>query len=210
MKVGIIGAGNVGGALAGSIAGAGHTVTIASPDAEETQKVASETGATVASDNLSAVRDADIVILAVPNPALKELAAELKPHLNGQVVVDVTNRIDPSDPVSNLDGTSSAEQLAAALDGVPVIKAFNTAFAARQAEPEIDGIRSDGFVAGDDDEAKQKVLDLVESIGFRPIDVGPLGMARALEAMALLNIMLQMNNDGSWQSAWKLVGPTPA
>lgn len=209
MNVGIIGAGNVGGALAGSIAEAGHTVTIAAPDAGDVERVASETGATAAPDNASAVEAAEIVILAVPYQALGDLASELGSHLEGKVVVDVTNRIDPSDPVSTLDGTSAAEQLHDRLPGVSVIKAFNTALAARQADPEVEGVQSDGFVAGDDAPAKQKVLDLVESIGFRPIDAGPLGMARALEAMAILNITLQMNNDGSWQNAWKLVGPTP-
>lgn len=120
----------------------------------------------------------------------------------------MTNRLNPEDPVATLDGTSAAEQLQERLPDVPVVKAFNTAFAARQEEPTVDGTRSDGFVAGDDADAKSKVLDVVGSIGFRPIDVGSLGMARALEAMANLNITLQMSNQWSWQTAWKLVGPT--
>ncbi|MBI2318436.1 MAG: hypothetical protein HYU75_15925 [Betaproteobacteria bacterium] len=88
-----------------------------------------------------------------------------------------------------------------------MIKAFNTAFAARQAEPTVDGIPADGFVAGDDETAKAQVLELVGSIGFRPIDVGPLAMARALEAMAILNISLNVQNGWPWQSAWKLLSP---
>ena len=52
------------------------------------------------------------------------------------------------------------------------MKAFNTAFATRQADPIVNGVPSDGFVAGDDGDAKQTVLDLVESIGFRPVDAG--------------------------------------
>jgi predicted dinucleotide-binding enzyme len=185
-------------------------VTVTSTDPADAERVASETGARAVSDNISAVADAEIVILAVPYPALTDLAAELGPHLEGKVVVDVTNRVDPAHPASTMDGTSAAEQLQERLPGVAVVKAFNTALAARQADPEIEGVRSDGFVAGDDAEAKRKVLDLVESMGFRPIDAGPLGMARALEAMATLHITLQMNNQGSWQAAWKLVGPTPA
>lgn len=54
----------------------------------------------------------------------------------------------------------------------------------------------------------QTVLELVSSIGLRPIDVGGLGMARVLEAMATLNIVLQIRNDWSWQTGWKLLGPT--
>ena len=67
----------------------------------------------------------------------------------------------------------------------------------------------DGFVAADDPEAKAKTLELARSIGFRPIDAGPLAMARALEALAILNIALQMQHGWPWQSGWKLIGPTP-
>jgi predicted dinucleotide-binding enzyme len=88
-----------------------------------------------------------------------------------------------------------------------VVKAFNTAFAARQENPTVDGVQADGYVAGDDEDARKQVLDLVGSIGFRPIDVGGLGMARTLEAMGLLNITLQIRNNGPWQAAWKLIGP---
>jgi len=75
------------------------------------------------------------------------------------------------------------------------------------ADPKVDGKRLDGFVAGDDEQAKQKTLQFVESIGFRPIDAGPLAMARALEGMASLNIILQLKNSWPWQNGWKLVGP---
>jgi predicted dinucleotide-binding enzyme len=87
-----------------------------------------------------------------------------------------------------------------------VVKAFNTAFASRQAEPEVDGVPADGFVAGDDPKAKQQVLDLVDSIGFRPVDAGPLAAARTLEGMAWLNISRNMQG-GTWQDAWVLLGP---
>jgi predicted dinucleotide-binding enzyme len=70
-------------------------------------------------------------------------------------------------------------------------------------------LRYGGDLAGDDDQAKQTVAELVGSIGFRPVDVGPLVMARALEALALLNIMLQIRNNWPWQAGFKLVGPTP-
>ena len=88
------------------------------------------------------------------------------------------------------------------------MKAFNTAFASRQADPVVDGVRVDGYVAGDDSDAKATVLSLVESIGFVPIDTGPLAMARVLEGMGLLNISLNIRNGWQWQDGWKLVGPT--
>jgi len=61
------------------------------------------------------------------------------------------------------------------------------------------------FVAGDNDAAKSTVLDLAESIGFQPIDAGPLTAARFLETMAWLNIALNVANGWSWQTGWKLV-----
>ena len=82
------------------------------------------------------------------------------------------------------------------------------AFASRMANPRSNGTQLDGFVAGDDEAAKQKTLEFAESIGFRPIDAGPLSMARALEGMGLLHILLQIKHNWPWQSGWKLAGPT--
>src|SRR5450830_1551967 len=88
-----------------------------------------------------------------------------------------------------------------------VVKAFNTALAARQTNPKIGGVHVDGYVASDDEEAKAIVIELVKGMGFHPIDAGELIMARALEALAFLNISLQMRHGWSWQAGWKLVGP---
>lgn len=87
------------------------------------------------------------------------------------------------------------------------MKAFNTVLAVNQADPVVDGVQLDGFVAGDDVDAKKTVIELLEQIGYRPIDVGPLSASRYLEAMAFLNIRLNAVNGWSWRSAWKLVGP---
>jgi predicted dinucleotide-binding enzyme len=124
--------------------------------------------------------------------------------------VDVTNPTTPDYSGLALVGTSAAEQIQARVPGARVVKAFNSALAARQADPQIKGTQLDGFVAGDDADAKAVVLELAKSIGFRPIDAGPLAMARALEALALLNITLQIRTNGTWQSGWKLVGATGA
>ncbi len=208
MEIAIIGAGNAGRALAGSSVRAGHSVTLSAAEPEHAAAVAREVGARAVGSNRSAVEDAELVVLAVPTPALDAVLAELGEDLDGKVVVDATNRMNPDDPGAVLDGSSNAEQIQGRVPGARVVKAFNTAFAARQADPVVDGVQLDGFVAGDDQPAKQQVLELVRAIGFRPIDAGPLSMARALEAMAALNIMLQIWNGWPWQAGWKLVGPT--
>lgn len=208
MDIAIIGAGNVGRALAGSASRAGHTVTLSSIDPQAAQAVAQAAGARPASSNRAAVAGAQIVVLAVPYDAVAGIVAEVGGALDGKILIDVTNRLNVQNPPTAIDGTANAEQIQAWVPKAHVIKAFNTAFAARQADPVVDGVPLDGFVAGDNAEAKAAVLDLVRSIGFRPVDAGSLGMARALEAMALLNITLQLRNNWPWQAGWKLLGPT--
>ena len=207
MHVAIIGAGNVGRALATSTTRAGHAVTVSAGHAEHARAVAEQTGARAAGSNREAVAAADLVILAVPYPAVDGVLADLGDALAGKVLVDPTNRVDPADPGSVLDGTSAAERIQARVPAARVVKAFNTAFASRQANPVVDGTATDGFVAGDDPAAKATVLELVGSIGFRPIDAGPLVMARVLEGMALLTITHEIRTQGAWQAGWKLLEP---
>ena len=204
MKIGIIGAGNVGRALATAGVRAGHAITITSTTLEEAESVAAAVGVRSARSNRDAVADAEIVILAVPFDAVQSITRELGDALDGKILIDVTNRFAPD----QLNGPSNAELIRDMAPNAQVVKAFNTIFAARQVDPVIDGIQLDGFVAGDDDAAKQQVLELVRSLGFRPIDAGPLAMARALEGMATLNISLNMTHGWPWQSGWKLLGPT--
>ena len=192
----------------GAAARAGHSVVISSEHREDAEEAARLIGASAAGSNPEAVSGAEAVILAVPTPALDVVLGELGGHLEGKVIIDVTNRVNPADPGSVLNGTSNAEQIQTKVPGANVVKAFNTVLAARQADPVIDGVEADGFVAGDDAPAKAAVLELVRTLGFRPIDAGPLVMARVLEGMALLNILLQIWNDWPWQTTWKLVGPT--
>ncbi len=207
MKVAIIGSGNVGKALAGSATKAGHSVTIASRDPEKAQEAAKATNARATPSTKEAVKDAELVVLAVPADKVDEVVGALSNDLDGKVIVDVTNRVDLQDPGRVLDGTSTAERIQKRLPKAHVVKAFNYAFASRQADPKVNGTRLDGFVAGDNEEAKRKTLDFVKSVGFRPVDAGPLAMARALESMALLIIMLQIKHKWPWQNGWKLAGP---
>ena len=207
MKVAIIGAGNVGTALATSIARAGHDVIITSRDPQDAATAAAGAGARVAQTNAAAAAEADVIIPAVPFTDVREVAEEIAEPAAGKPVVDVTNRIGFGANGPEIDTTSSnAEALAELLPRSPVVKAFNTLFATHQVDPVAEGVQLDGYVAGDDASAKAKVLELVRSIGLRPIDVGPLVRARQLEALAFLNMALNIVNDGSWQSGWKLVG----
>jgi 8-hydroxy-5-deazaflavin:NADPH oxidoreductase len=174
MKIAIIGSGNVGKALGGAAARAGHEVTLAASSAAHAAGVVSELGAA----------------------------------LEGKTVVDVTNRVNPGDPGSVLDGDSLTEQIMVLVPRANFVKAFNTLFASVMANPTVEGVAADAYIAGDDAGAKASVSELAKSMGFRPLDVGPAAIARVLEGMGLLNVLLQINNGWPWQSSWKLVGPT--
>ena len=202
MKVAIIGAGNVGKALATSITRAGHEVTISASTPESAKQAADEVGAQAAQSNVDATRDAEVVILAVPFVgAGEQVANDIRDEVAGKTVIDVTNPLKPDYSGLATEGSSAAEEFQKQLPDASVVKAFNTIFASNQADPSPD---IDGFVAGDDDKAKQRVISLVESIGFSPVDVGPLRAARHLEGMAVLNIGLNAENGWGWTSAWKL------
>lgn len=216
MDIAIIGAGNVGKALATAFTRAGHNVAIASRDPEDAGALAAATGSTLATSSAEAARAADLVVLAIPFASASDVATEIAEATTGKPVVDVSNRISFGPGGPEIDTTSSnGEAVGALFPDAHVVKAFNTLFASNQADPIADGVQLDGFVAGDDAAAKATVLELIASIGLNPVDVGPLSRSRQLEALSFLNMSLNIEHNGTWQSGWKLVGapvsvPVPA
>jgi len=208
MKVAIIGAGNVGSALAGAVTAAGHDVVVSAAHAEHARALAEKIGGAAAESNQAAARDADVVVLAIPYGSMDSVATDIQDVADGKVIVDATNPMKSDFSGLAVTDRSGAELLQDRLSGASVVKAFNTVFASNQAEPVVDGVTLDGFVAGDDAAAKSRIIDLLTAIGYQPVDVGGLAAARALEHMAFLNISLNANNNWPWRSAWKLVGPT--
>ena len=210
MRIAIIGAGNIGGALAGAATTAGHDVVLSASDPANAQRTAAKTGATAAKGNAEAVEGADLVVLAVPGSSVAGVAAELVEALAGKIVVDATNPLNAAYTDLTTAGVSSAELLQQQLPGATVVKSLNTVFASRYANPTEGGQPLDALIAGDDADAKASVAQLVESLGFHAVDAGGLRMARALEEIAFLNISLNAGNGWTWQSAFQLVGPTTA
>jgi NADPH-dependent F420 reductase len=207
VDIAIIGTGNVGSGLATAFVGAGHRVYLTARSVDKVEAAAHTAGAIVATSPAGAAALADVVILAVPFGAAEELAAAIRPVVNGKPIVDVTNpaKSDWSGPL--FGGTDSgAEQIAEWLPDAHVVKAFNTLLANNIADPAPEGIKLDGYVAADDADAKAIVLELAGSIGLNPIDVGPLSAARQLESLAWLNISLNMAPGSTWKTGWKLVG----
>jgi len=210
MKVAIIGTGNVGSALGSTFVKGGHEVVFTARDAERTQDVARSVGASAAVALDEAVADADAVVLAVPFGATQELAQALAPLAADKVVIDATNPLKPDYSGLATVDASGAELLAAAMPGARVAKAFNILFAGLQADPSALGQRLDVLIATDDPTARDTVALLAASAGFRPVVIGPLTAARELEALAWLNIRLQLLSQGRWDTAVNLVSPPEA
>jgi 8-hydroxy-5-deazaflavin:NADPH oxidoreductase len=208
--IAIIGTGNVGNAIGSSAVKAGYDVVFAARDAAKAATVAAAAGATSAATPREAVAAADIVVLAVPYGAVAEIAAEIAPVAAGKIIIDPTNPLKPDYSGLATGGTSAAEDLARLLPLSKVVKAFNTVFAGNAADPQALGFKLDSLFATDDESAKDAVCGLSASIGFRPIHVGPLAAARELEAMAWLNIRLQLISNGNWNTAYALVSPPEA
>ena len=207
MDIAIIGTGSVGSGLATAFVGAGHHVYLTARSVDKVEAAAQAAGAVVATGPAAAAALADVVILAVPFGAAEEVAMAIRPVVNGKTIVDVTNPAKPDWSGPLFGGTDSgAERIAAWLPGAHVVKAFNTLLASNIEDPTQEGIKLDGYVAADDPAARALVLALAESIGLSPIDVGPLSAARQLEAIAWLNISLNMAPGSTWKTGWKLVG----
>lgn len=188
----------MGSALASALTDAGHDVVVAASNAEKAEQAAAGLECEPAASPSDAADGADAVILAIPVTAVEEVAGEIRQQVPGKPVVDVTN----SQAVLET-GVSNAEQIQGLLPEAHVVKAFNTVFASNLGHPQ-GGERLDGFLAGDDANAKAAVATIVRDAGLEPLDVGDLKMARALEGMAWANISLNMANGWPWKSAWKL------
>jgi len=211
MKIAIIGAGNVGRALGSSFAAAGNTVVFAGRDAAKTAEAAQAAGGTSAATPAAAAVGADVIVIAVPFTEAEGVAASLAPIAAGTVVIDTTNPLKADySGLSTEGGPSGAELIASALGGGTVVKAFNTLFAGVQGNPAAHGQVLDALYATDDEAAGAVVAGLASDIGFRPVKVGPLAAARELEAMAWLNIRLQMITGGAWQTSFVLVAAPAA
>jgi predicted dinucleotide-binding enzyme len=190
MRIAVVGAGSVGGALGFGWSEAGHDVVFAvrdlgSPSANE---AAARGGQLV---SLGEAADAEVVVLAVPWTAM-DATLEALGDLAGRIVVDATNPVSP--PFAGLDvagSDSGGETVQRTLAGARVVKAFNQTGWQNMAEARsFQEGRPVMLVAGDDAEARTVVLGLAGDLGFEGVDAGPLAMSRYLEPLAMLWILL--------------------
>jgi NADPH-dependent F420 reductase len=207
MKISIIGAGHVGGTLGKIWASKGHSICfgVRNPNSEKTKKALAGVGktATVAFVN-DAARTADVVVLATPWESVPEVVFQIV-DMKGKILVDCTNPIRPNPEWPLSQGTSAAEEIAKRLTGFRVVKAFNTLGADNLSDVHFASLPADGFICGDDIEAKKIVIALAEEIGLHPIDVGNLRNAELLESLAKLWITLAYQQGIGPNFAFKLL-----
>ncbi|KAB2925261.1 MAG: NADPH-dependent F420 reductase [Bacteroidetes bacterium] len=207
MTISIIGAGNVGGTLGRIWALKGHSILfgVRNPKSEKTLRSLSDAGpsAQVLFVKEAAARS-EIVVLATPWESVPEVVFQIA-DMSGKILVDCTNPVRPNPEWPLSQGTSAAEEIAKRLPGFRVVKAFNTLGAGSLVDVTFESMKADGFLCGDDTEAKQLVGRLAEEVGLRPVDVGGLRNAELLESLAKLWITLAYQQGIGPNIAFKLL-----
>ncbi len=211
MKIGIIGAGDVGSILGKAWAKRGHEIVfgvrnIQSPKVKSLLKLA-DPNIKVASIG-EAASYGEVVVLAVPWGAVKE-TIENAGDLSGRILVDPINPLS-SDLKGLIVGssTSAAEEIAKLAQGAKVIKAFNAIGAKTLSNLKFGQYNADTFICGDDSGAKSVVKKLAMEIGFDVLDVGSISNARLLENLALLWFELAFRQEMGPNIAFKLLTRT--
>jgi len=178
----IIGTGNMGQAIVAVAGNGGHTVQLLGENDTDTQV------------------SGDIVVLAVPYPAVSAVIAQRGASLAGKIVVDITNPLnfETFDSLLVPADSSAAAEIAAALPQSRVLKAFNTTFAGTIAAGTVGPLTTTVLIAGDDTDAKSTLADILTSGGLNAIDAGTLKRARELEAIGFLQLTLAANEKVSW------------
>ncbi|MGY5766678.1 NADPH-dependent F420 reductase [Brachybacterium sp. DNPG3] len=198
----VIGAGNIGAAVAQIAVAAGSAVQVLARDAARAAAVPGATAGTIGE-----AITGDLVVLALPYPAIAEVLAAYPDGLAGKVLVDPSNPIDfgTGDIVIDPVGSSAAAEIAAQVPGATVLKAFNTNFAAALASGTTGTATTAVLIAGDDTDAKTALSAVVTGGGLRAVDAGPLKRAHELEAIGAVQIGLAVTEQTPWTGGFSIV-----
>jgi NADPH-dependent F420 reductase len=207
-NISVIGTGNMGKGLTKVFAEAGYHVYLGSREEAKAKEVAAELGNSLVQGMhyLEAVKHGDFVILAVGFQPNNPLLEEMKPFLKEKIVVDISNPLnDTYDGLTTDSGTSASQQIANQLPEVRLVGAFKNTFAANFSDPLFGGLKSNVFVVGDDQKAKEAVIELINSLPFEALDAGGLNVAHTLENMTVMTIGLSMKYGYNWRAGYKVL-----
>lgn len=182
-RIGIVGSGNVGGALGRSWARAGHQVMFSSRSIEDDRALAAQVGSNASAGTpREAVAFGDVVLLAVPYRALPDLSKELAESLRGKIVIDACNPFAERDGEVGIKAREKGAGLATAemFPGARIVRAFNAIGAARMGAAYQEPLKIGMPIAGDDAQAIEVAQRLIRDIGYEPVLIGGLAMGRFL------------------------------
>lgn len=211
MRIGILGAGNVGLVLARGFADLGHRVTVGVRDASKVESWRLDNPDVSIATLEQAAGSSPIVVLTVPGTAatdvLHSVHGVMMPHT---IVIDTCDPFASADPVDSVLPlfTSADESLLERLQEIApharMVKAFNTVGAQYMVQPDFPDGPPSMFLCGDDPEARGVVAGLITDLGWDPVDVGSARSARVLEPMASLYCAIGYHS-GEWNYAFRLL-----
>ena len=186
MRIAVIGKGNIGGTLGGKWVAAGHDVVygVRSPGEPGTASIA------------DAVRPAEVVVLAIPGAAAKELLASLGTAVADKVVIDATN---------DIQGAGKLHALEELADGAYPVRAFNTLGWENFADPVVDGVQADLFYAAEEGRAKEVADRLIADVGLRPVWLGGVDTFDLIDSLTRLWFTLVFQRKLGRRLAFKML-----
>lgn len=206
MKIGIIGAGDVGGTLGVRWRQKGHEIMfgVRNRQSQNVQKLIQLDKNLEFGEIIETVTFGDVIVLAVPWTAIEETIHRAG-NLSNKILIDPTNPLTADLKGLALDNSSAAEKISNLAKSTKVVKAFNIIGAKTLNNSIFDSQRADIFICGNDSHSKQVVRELAIDIGFDVVDVGPLANARMLEYLALIWIELAFRQQLGPNIAFKLL-----
>ncbi len=213
MNITVVGTGNMARAITVRLVRAGHDVTLHGKTLQEAEDLVRELGREGYNhDSVHAATSGgdvagDVIVLAVWYDDLDEVLGAYGEKLRDKIIVDITIPIERTafEPLSVEEGSAAEHVARRAPFGARVVKAFTTTFAGTLITGEVADKSLDVFVAGDDEDAKWTIAQLIEESGLRAVDAGPLRRARELEALGYLHMAMQGPLGTNYGSAIKLL-----
>jgi predicted dinucleotide-binding enzyme len=211
MRIGVLGTGTVGQTLGSGLIGLGHEVMLGSREANNPNALewaAGAGGRATAGTFADAAAFGELLVLSTLWAGTENALALAGHHrFAGKTVIDTTNPLvfgdgGPSLALGTID--SGGEQVQRWLPDAHVVKAFNIVGAPHMVHPALPGGPPDMFIAGDDDEAKSAVTDILTAFGWLTIDIGGIEGARLLEPLCILWVLYGART-GTWNHAFKLL-----
>jgi len=192
MKIGILGAGNIGGTLGSKWLAAGHAIVLGVRDVNSSKTTAAldQAKGAKATDVSTAIRENDVILFSVPWKTVPEIAKANAADLNGKLLIDATNNF-AGPVINNLNALSESAPEA------KIYRAFNSMGWDVFANPVINNQTVDMFYSGPDGDSRSRIHSLIEQVGLNPIWVGDNDRIHLVDNMGALWVHMV------WQRGWK-------